>query len=76
MYILIYTTLKKIPALDLDKGESVAVSQLSKCASLKQVLSFLGFSNKEGHGLEDFYSDPLELNEQIAVGDFHIVRKH
>lgn len=74
MYILNYTTLRQITALDLRKGETITVSQLSKCASHMHVLSFLGLREKEGHGLEEFYSDALEVNQEITLGDFLIRR--
>jgi hypothetical protein len=51
----------------------VQLDQLSKCASHTHVLSRLGIREKEGL-MEEFYSDPFELNEEQALGDFLVRR--
>ena len=73
MYAFKYTFLKDIPELEIIRGKVVQVVQLSKCASHSHVLSKLGVGNNEGL-LEEFFSEPFEINEERALGDFLIQR--
>ena len=73
MYHFKYTFIKSIPELDITRGEVVQLTQLSKCASHSHVLSKLKASVNKGL-LEEFFSEPFELNEERTHGDFLIQR--
>lgn len=73
MYSFKYTFIEDLHELGVTKGKEVQLVQLSKCASHSHVLSQLGVRNNEGL-LEEFFSEPFEINEERALGDFLIQR--
>ena len=73
MYHFKYTFFKDIPELEITRGKVVQLVQLSKCASHTHVLSKLHISDERGL-IEEFFSDPFEVNEERVLGDFLVSR--
>ena len=73
MYDFKYIFLKDIPELEITRGKVVQLVQLSKCASHTHVLSTLRIRDERGV-IEEFFSNPFELNEERVLGDFLVSR--